>query len=80
MFALMLPQDTRTHVVVELFNTEKSYVDSLETVVKVSMFSFVSINLYHVHLCIWRSSYHFRGGPSIEENSENVEKFVQTYE
>ncbi|XP_037050154.1 uncharacterized protein LOC119084247 isoform X2 [Bradysia coprophila] len=25
--------DTRTHVVVELFNTEKSYVDSLETVV-----------------------------------------------
>ncbi|KAJ6636760.1 Rho guanine nucleotide exchange factor 17 [Pseudolycoriella hygida] len=25
--------DTRTHVVIELFNTEKSYVDSLETVV-----------------------------------------------
>lgn len=31
-------QDTRTHVVVELFNTEKSYVDSLETIVKVSRF------------------------------------------
>ncbi|XP_031626312.1 uncharacterized protein LOC116342734 [Contarinia nasturtii] len=26
--------DTRTHIVVELFNTEKSYVESLETVVK----------------------------------------------
>lgn len=33
---LMLFQDTRTHIVVELFNTEKSYVESLETVVKVT--------------------------------------------
>lgn len=31
-------QDTRTHIVVELFNTEKSYIESLETVVKVSIY------------------------------------------
>lgn len=31
-------QDTRTHIVVELFNTEKSYVESLETVVKVRIY------------------------------------------
>lgn len=33
---IQIRQDTRTHVVVELFNTEKSYVESLETVVNVS--------------------------------------------
>lgn len=30
-------QDTRTHVVVELFNTEKSYVESLQTIVVVNI-------------------------------------------
>lgn len=36
-FSFFPLQDTRTHIVVELFNTEKSYVESLETVVKVNM-------------------------------------------
>lgn len=35
MIYIFLNQDTRTHVVIELFNTEKSYVESLQTVVEV---------------------------------------------
>lgn len=31
-------QDTRTHVVVELYDTERSYVESLQTIVTVSPF------------------------------------------
>lgn len=31
-------QDTRTHVVVELYETEKSYVDALDILVKVRYF------------------------------------------
>lgn len=30
-------QDTRTHVVVELYDTERSYVESLQTLVTVSL-------------------------------------------
>lgn len=41
-------QDTRTHVVVELFNTEQSYVDSLEIVVLVTdTITAQIVNLYN---------------------------------
>lgn len=38
-------QDTRTHVVVELFNTEKSYVESLQTIVMVILSGFFYLTL-----------------------------------
>jgi len=34
--ALFLFQDTRTHVVVEIYDTERSYVESLQILVMVS--------------------------------------------
>lgn len=37
MSCLCLLQDTRTHVVVELYDTERTYVESLQTVVTVSI-------------------------------------------
>lgn len=35
-------QDTRTHVVVELYDTERSYVESLHTLVNVSNSYFIA--------------------------------------
>jgi len=34
---LLVLQDRRTHIVVEIYDTERSYVESLQTLVMVSM-------------------------------------------
>lgn len=49
---LLLFQDTRTHVIVELFNTEKSYIESLQTIVMVS----VDCTLSRINVAKLRSS------------------------
>lgn len=49
-------QDTRTHVVVELFNTEKSYVESLQTIVMVKIDSIFN-RIYHNRLNLFLQKY-----------------------
>lgn len=38
-------QDTRTHVVVELYDTERSYVEALQILVNVSIIDFLDMIL-----------------------------------
>lgn len=49
-------QDTRTHVVVELFNTEKSYVESLQTIVMVKI-DLIFNRIYHNRLNLFLQKY-----------------------
>lgn len=46
LFFFLLLQDTRTHVVVELYDNERSYVESLEILVTVMIIYIFSVEYF----------------------------------
>lgn len=57
---VFLLQDTRTHVVVELYDTERSYVESLQILVTVSLYVYILLRApiprYNVFRNTWSHS------------------------